>query len=46
MNRRFCNCMEYIMGDYYYFYSPKDGKLVDDGKYAGMPFLSNEADQL
>lgn len=33
------------MGDYYCFYSPKDGKLVDDGKYAGMPFLSNEADK-
>ena len=33
------------MGNYYYFYSPKDGKLVDDGKYAGMPFLRNEADK-
>lgn len=45
MNRRFRNCMEDIMGNYYYFYSPKDGKLVDDGKYAGMPFLRNEADK-
>lgn len=27
------------MGFYYNFYSPKTGKKIDEGKYAGMPFF-------
>lgn len=30
------------MGFYYNFYSPKTGKKIDDGKYAGMPFFFTE----
>lgn len=29
------------MGMYYYFYSPKTGKQIDEGKYVGMPFYDN-----
>lgn len=34
------------MGLYYNFYSPKTGKEIDSGKYAGMPFFFPEFDEL
>lgn len=29
------------MSAYYYFYSPKTGEKIDEGKYVGLPFLWN-----
>lgn len=30
------------MGYYYKFYDPHGMKLIDEGKFAGMPFYNNE----
>ena len=30
------------MSVYYYFYRPYDMKLIEDGKFAGMPFGRND----
>lgn len=32
------------MGLYYYFYSPKTGKKIDEGKYVSMPFCDNKVE--
>lgn len=29
------------MSAYYYFYSPKTGEKIEEGKYVGLPFLWN-----